>query len=58
MVSAESLFKRNVFRGVLVYTALISIAWFWLFPIAWAVSGSLKREGEITEPKLFPAHPR
>jgi multiple sugar transport system permease protein len=51
-------FRRNVFRAVLVYTALIGIAWCWLFPIAWAVSGSLKREGEISEPKLFPAHPR
>lgn len=58
MVSAERLFTRHVVRGVLVYTALIGIAWCWLFPIAWAVSGSLKREGEITEPRLFPAHPR
>ena len=38
MVSAERVFTRNVFRGVLVYTALIGIAWCWLFPIAWAVS--------------------
>ncbi|BBZ69903.1 carbohydrate ABC transporter permease [Mycobacterium paraseoulense] len=58
MASAERLFTRHVLRGVLVYTALIGIAWCWLFPIAWAVSGSLKREGEITEPRLFPAHPR
>ena len=41
MVSVEGVFKRNVFRAVLVYTALIGIAWCWLFPIAWAVSGSL-----------------
>ncbi|BBZ52319.1 ABC transporter permease [Mycobacterium heidelbergense] len=52
------MFTRNVFRGVLVYTALIGIAWCWLFPIAWAVSGSLKGEGEVTEPRLLPAHPR
>ena len=58
MVSVERVFKRSVLRAVLVYTALIAIAWFWLFPIAWAISGSLKREGEITEPTLFPAHPR
>jgi multiple sugar transport system permease protein len=51
-------FTRNVFRAVAVYTALIGIAWCWLFPIAWAVSGSLKREGEVTEPRLLPAHPR
>lgn len=58
MASAERLFTRNVVRGVMVYSALIVIAWCWLFPIAWAVSGSLKREGEITEPRLLPAHPR
>ena len=51
MVSAERVFKRNVFRGLLVYIALLGIAWCWLFPIAWAVSGSLKREGEVTEPR-------
>lgn len=58
MASAERLFTRRVIRGVLVYTALIGIAWCWLFPIAWAVSGSLKGEGEVTEPRLLPAHPR
>jgi multiple sugar transport system permease protein len=58
VVSADRVFKRNVFRAVLVYTALIGIAWCWLFPIAWAVSGSLKREGEVTEPRLLPARPR
>jgi multiple sugar transport system permease protein len=54
----ELLFKRSVYRAVLVYTALLAISWCWLFPIAWAVSGSLKSGGEITEPILFPAHPR
>jgi multiple sugar transport system permease protein len=58
VVSADRVFKRNAFRAVLVYTALIGIAWCWLFPIAWAVSGSLKREGEVTEPRLLPARPR
>ncbi len=58
MASAELLFKRGVFRAVLVYTALLAISWCWLFPIAWAVSGSLKSGGEISEPILFPAHPR
>jgi ABC-type glycerol-3-phosphate transport system permease component len=58
VASAEHLFKRSVFRAVPIYTALIAIAWCWLFPIAWAVSGSLKSGGEITEPILFPAHPR
>ena len=58
MAPAELLFKRSVFRAVLVYTALLAISWCWLFPIAWAVSGSLKSGGEISEPILFPAHPR
>lgn len=58
MAPVELLFKRSVFRAVLVYTALLAIAWCWLFPIAWAVSGSLKSGGEISEPILFPAHPR
>jgi multiple sugar transport system permease protein len=58
VASVELLFKRSVYRAVLVYTALLAISWCWLFPIAWAVSGSLKSGGEITEPILFPAHPR
>jgi len=58
VASVEILFKRSVFRAVLIYTALLAIAWFWLFPIAWAISGSLKSGGEISEPILFPAHPR
>jgi len=55
---AERMVKRSVLRAVPAYVALVGIAWFWLFPVAWAVSGSLKREGEISEPTLFPAHPR
>ena len=58
MALAERVVKRSVFRAVPVYAALVGIAWCWLFPIAWAVSGSLKREGEISEPTLLPAHPR
>jgi multiple sugar transport system permease protein len=58
VVSAERVFTRSLFRGVLVYTALLGIGWCWLFPIAWAISGSLKREGEVTEPRLLPANPR
>lgn len=58
MALVEGLFKRTVVRTVPVYAALIAIAWCWLFPVAWAVSGSLKREGEISEPRLLPAHPQ
>jgi multiple sugar transport system permease protein len=41
-----------------VYTALTAIATCALFPILWAVSGSLKRAGEITTPTLFPTQPQ
>ena len=58
MALAERILRRSVLRAVPVYTALLAIACCWLFPIAWAISGSLKREGEISEPKLLPAHPR
>ncbi|BAX93054.1 carbohydrate ABC transporter permease [Mycobacterium shigaense] len=58
MALAERIVKRSVLRAVPVYIALLAISWVWLFPIAWAISGSLKREGEISEPKLLPAHPR
>jgi multiple sugar transport system permease protein len=50
--------KRSVLRGVALYVALIGIAWWALFPILWALSGSLKTEGEVTMPKLLPSHPR
>jgi len=52
------MFKRNAIRTVVIYTALIGIACSALFPIAWAVSGSLKKEGEVTEPTLWPARPQ
>jgi multiple sugar transport system permease protein len=50
--------KRKVLRGFAVYAALTAIATCALFPILWAVSGSLKRAGEITSPTLFPAQPQ
>jgi len=50
----ELLFKRSVFRAVLVYTALLAIAWCWLFPIAWAVSGSLKAAARSANRYCFP----
>jgi ABC-type glycerol-3-phosphate transport system permease component len=55
---AERVLKPGIVRGVALYTALIGIAWCSLFPILWAVSGSLKNEGEVTRPKLFPSHPQ
>jgi multiple sugar transport system permease protein len=50
--------RPKVLRGVAVYTALIAIASCALFPILWAVSGSLKRAGEVSTPTLFPAQPQ
>jgi multiple sugar transport system permease protein len=54
----ERLVKRSLLRGLALYVALIGIAWCALFPILWALSGSLKTEGEVTLPKLLPSHPR
>jgi multiple sugar transport system permease protein len=54
----QRLIKAGFVRGAALYLALTSVAWCSLFPILWAVSGSLKAEGEVTQPKLFPAHPR
>ncbi|BCO35727.1 carbohydrate ABC transporter permease [Mycobacterium heckeshornense] len=58
MVSAEQVIKHGVLRGVALYVALIAIAWCALFPILWALSGSLKSEGEVSMPTLLPSHPR
>lgn len=58
MSVAGQMTTRSVLRGIGLYAALIGIAWCALFPILWAVSGSLKKEGEVTEPILFPAHPQ
>jgi multiple sugar transport system permease protein len=51
-------FKPKIFRGVVLYVALMVIAASALFPILWAVSGSLKTAGEVTMPTLFPARPQ
>jgi len=50
--------KPGIVRAVALYAVLMGIAWCALFPILWAVSGSLKREGEVTQPTLFPSHPQ
>jgi len=54
----ERIIKHSLLRGLALYVALIGIAWCALFPILWALSGSLKTEGEVTMPKLLPSHPR
>ncbi len=50
--------KAGVLRAAALYLALTGSAWFSLFPILWAISGSLKTAGEVTMPTLFPAHPQ
>ena len=54
----ERVITLSVLRAIALYTTLIVMAWFALFPILWALSGSLKKESEVTEPTLFPRHPQ
>ncbi|MFC9438429.1 carbohydrate ABC transporter permease [Nocardia sp. NPDC057030] len=49
---------RRTLRGAGIYAVLIGIAWCALAPILWALSGSLKREGEIADRTLLPADPQ
>ncbi|MFB8006241.1 carbohydrate ABC transporter permease [Nocardia sp. NPDC056000] len=49
---------RRILRPLLIYTALIAVAWCALAPILWAVSASLKSEGELIDPSALPAHPQ
>jgi multiple sugar transport system permease protein len=55
---AERVIKRGTVRALAVYTALIAMAWCALFPILWALSGSLKSEAEVTEPSVLPSRPQ
>ena len=55
---AQRALKPSVLRGVVLYATLTAIATCALFPILWAMSGSLKTAGEVTMPTLFPAHPQ
>ena len=50
--------RRTIVRAAASYVALTLISWCALFPVLWAVSGSLKTEGEISEPKLLPSRPQ
>ena len=54
----ERVINLSMLRAIVLYTALIVMAWCALFPILWALSGSLKKAPEVTEPVLFPAHPQ
>jgi multiple sugar transport system permease protein len=50
--------RRSIVRGVALYAALIGVAWCALFPILWALSGSLKTESEVATPSVMPSHPQ
>jgi multiple sugar transport system permease protein len=54
----ERVIKVNVVRAAALYAALIVVAWCALFPMLWALSGSLKKEAGVSEPTLLPAHPQ
>ncbi len=54
----QRVIKPGIVRAVALYAVLVAIAWCALFPILWAVSGSLKKEGEVTQPTLFPSQPQ
>lgn len=58
MGSADRVVQRKIVRAVALYAALIAIAWCALFPILWALSGSLKKSGEVSEPRLLPSDPQ
>ncbi|WP_406282277.1 carbohydrate ABC transporter permease [Nocardia sp. NBC_00881] len=49
---------RRMVRGAAVYATLVGVAWCALAPILWAVSGSLKQDGEIADATLLPERPR
>ena len=55
---AQGLIRRGVLRGIALYALLSAMAWCALFPILWALSGSLKRESEVGRPTLFPSNPQ
>ncbi|MEB3021954.1 carbohydrate ABC transporter permease [[Mycobacterium] crassicus] len=50
--------RHHVAGHLAAYAGLAGIAACALFPILWALSGSLKRQAEISQPILLPAHPQ
>ncbi|AHH21289.1 putative ABC transporter, permease [Nocardia nova SH22a] len=54
---AERAIIRRTARGMLIYLALIAIAWCAIGPILWALAASLKSEGEIADPNPLPTNP-
>jgi multiple sugar transport system permease protein len=50
--------SSGIYRVVGTYTVLAGVAACALFPILWALSGSLKQQAEVSQPVLLPAHPQ
>ncbi|MCC3313038.1 carbohydrate ABC transporter permease [Nocardia africana] len=48
---------RRTGRGVLLYLVLVAMAWCALFPLLWALSSSLKKQGNISDTSIVPARP-
>ena len=48
---------RRTGRGILLYLALVAMAWCALFPLLWALSSSLKKQGNISDTSILPADP-
>ncbi|MBY8858424.1 carbohydrate ABC transporter permease [Nocardia sp. CA2R105] len=53
----QRVIARRSVRGLLAYVVLVVMAWCALFPILWALSGSLKKQGQLTN-SLIPPHPQ
>jgi multiple sugar transport system permease protein len=49
---------RRTIRGLLIYGVLVVMAWCALLPVLWALSGSLKKQTDVTSPAPVPAHPQ
>lgn len=56
--SDEAVVRGSIARLLGAYTALGVVAACALLPILWALSGSLKKQAEVGQPTLFPAHPQ
>ncbi len=50
--------QRGITRLLGSYAALAAIAACASFPILWALTGSLKKQAEVSQPILLPAHPQ
>ncbi|WP_280264042.1 carbohydrate ABC transporter permease [Nocardia wallacei] len=49
---------RRTVRGVLIYAALIAIAWCAVGPILWARGAALKPQGTVSDPNPIPSDPQ